>query len=82
MSGRGAVYLLMRLHQGPETDGVDYSAGWPVVTVELDEQPGLRYSSALVGAGADGVAIGDRVELAWVERAGAPYPVFMRSASG
>jgi uncharacterized OB-fold protein len=82
VTGTGTVYLLMRLRQGPEFEGVDYSEGWPVATVELDEQRGLRYTSALIGPDARHVSIGDRVELAWIERAGEPYPVFLRSERG
>jgi hypothetical protein len=43
--------------------------------VELDEQPGLRYASALVDPDGHAV-IGDRVRVAWTQRQGAPYPVW------
>ena len=67
----------MRLHQGPPAPGVDYAAGpYPVVTVELDEQPGLRYTSTVVNCPADEVAIGMPVQLTWIDRNGAPFPVF------
>ena len=43
VSGRGTVHLVTLLHQGPPADGVDYTqAPHPVVTVALEEQPGLR----------------------------------------
>ena len=77
VSGRGEIHLLMRLHQGPPAPGVDYAAGpYPVVTVELDEQPALRFTSTVVHAEPHEVAIGQRVQLAWIERHGAPFPVF------
>jgi uncharacterized OB-fold protein len=77
VSGRGVVHLLMLLHQGPPAEGVDYGAGpYPVVTVELAEQPGLRYTSTIVDCPPDKLAIGLPVELAWIERNGAPFPVF------
>jgi uncharacterized protein len=77
VSGRGRVHLLMRLHQGPAAPGVDYTAGpYPVVTVELEEQPHLRYTSTVVRCPADEVSIGMPVSLTWIERHGAPFPVF------
>jgi uncharacterized OB-fold protein len=47
-----------------------------VVTVELDEQPGLRFTSTVVGAPNDDIRIGRRVALDWVDRSGNPMPVF------
>ena len=76
LSGRGVVHLLTFLRQGPEMEGVDYTEGWPVVTVELEEQPGLRYTSTIVGAKRASLHIGLPVDLAWIERLGEPYPVF------
>lgn len=77
VSGRGTVHLLMRLHQGPPAPGVDYSADpYPVATVELDEQESLRFTSTVVGCPASEVHIGMRVELDWIDRHGAPFPVF------
>ena len=67
------------LHQGPPAEGVDYSTPYPVVTVELDEQEGLRFTSTVVGATNDDIHIGERVELDWIDRAGAPLPVFRLS---
>jgi len=74
--GAGTIHLLVLLYQGPSADGVDYRTPHPVVTVELDEQPGLRFTSTVVGSDNDDIAIGERVALGWVERAGLPYPVF------
>jgi uncharacterized OB-fold protein len=79
VSGRGRIHLALLLHQGPPAPGVDYSAGpYPVVTVELAEQEGLRYTSTVIDVPADEVTIGMDVELAWTERHGAPFPVFRR----
>ena len=83
VSGRGTIHLLMRLHQGPPAPGVDYAAGpYPVITVELDEQEHLRYTSTLIDATDEQTRIGQRVELDWVERHGAPFPVFRPAADG
>lgn len=77
VSGKGAVHLVMKLHQGPPAEGVDYAAGpHPVVVVELVEQEALRYTSTIVHCDPGDIAIGMPVELAWIERNGAPYPVF------
>jgi len=76
VSGTGTIHLAIFLHQGPPAAGVDYATPYPVVTVELDEVPGLRFTSTLVGAPNDAIRIGRRVRLDWIERAGAPLPVF------
>jgi len=77
VSGRGTIFLSMALHQGPPAPGVDYAQGpYPVVTVELDEQPGLRFTSTVVGASIDELVIGRRVVLGWIERNQVPFPVF------
>jgi len=77
VSGRGRVHLLMRLHQGPPAPGVDYAAGpHPVVTVELDEQANLRFTSTVVNCPPDEVAIDMAVTLTWIDRHGTPFPVF------
>ncbi len=81
VSGRGTVHLLIWLRQGPPAEDVDYSTPHPVVTVELEEQPGLRYTSTVLDATMDDLAIGDPVELTWIERHGEPFPVFTRSPS-
>jgi len=75
--GRGVIHLAIFLHQGPPADGVDYTAGpHPVVTVELEEQPGLRFTSTVVGATNERIVIGAPVDLTWIERDGRPFPVF------
>ena len=76
VSGAGVIYLLIFLHRGPPADGVDYRTPHPVATVELDEAPGLRFTSTVVGAANEDIAIGKRVTLDWIERGGAPMPVF------
>jgi hypothetical protein len=76
VSGRGSIHLLILLHQGPPAEGVDYSTPHPVVTVELDEQTGLRFTSTVVDISADALKIGQRVVLDWIERDARPYPVF------
>src|SRR3954466_5700611 len=80
VSGRGTIFMAIFLHQGPTAPGVDYSTPYPVVTVELEEQPGLRFTSTLGDASTDDITIGRRVSLDWVERAGVPLPVFRLGA--
>jgi uncharacterized OB-fold protein len=76
VAGTGTIHLAVFLHQGPPAPGVDYSTPYPLVTVELDEQPGLRFSATVVGAANDDIAIGRRVRLDWIERDGVPVPAF------
>ena len=78
-SGDGVIFMAIFLHRGPSAPGVDYSTPYPVVTVELDEQPGLRFTSTVVGADNDDIRIGAAVRLDWSERSGAPMPVFVLS---
>jgi hypothetical protein len=77
VSGRGVVGLSMLLRQGHDAEGVEYP--YPVVAVDLEEQadPPVRITSTLLGASrTEAPPIGTPVELAWTERAGAPFPVF------
>jgi uncharacterized OB-fold protein len=76
VAGTGTIHLAIFLHQGPPAEGVDYATPYPVVTVELDEQPGLRFTSTVVGAPNSDIAIGRRVTLDWIDRAGVPLPVW------
>ncbi len=76
VSGRGVVYLLIFLHQGPPAEGIDYSTPHPVATIELAEQPGLRYTSTLVGMDRSEMQIGREVQLSWIDRGGKPVPAF------
>jgi uncharacterized OB-fold protein len=63
------------LHRGPGV-GIDYEVPYPVVTVELAEQEGLRFTSTVIGARNEDIQIGAPVRLEWTDRAGAPMPVF------
>jgi uncharacterized OB-fold protein len=77
VQGTGTVHLLVLFYQGSPAPGVDYSAGpHPVATVELDEQPGLRFTTAIVDEEPNEIRIGDRVALDWIERTNVPLPVF------
>jgi hypothetical protein len=76
VSGTGRIHLLIKLHQGPPAPDVDYAHPHPVATVELAEQAGLRYTSTVVNCALDEIRIGLPVRLTWIERWGAPYPVF------
>jgi hypothetical protein len=73
--------MFVLLHQGPAAEGVDYTVPYPVVTVELDDQPGLRLTGTVVGASNDEIRIGRRAEVTWIERSGAPIPAFRMVAS-
>lgn len=75
--GSGTIYLLTWLHQGPAAPGVTYDPPYPVVTVDLDEQPGLRFTSTIVDADSAAVRIGSRVHLTWRTLDRAPMPVFV-----
>ena len=77
VSGNGTIFMMVFLHQGPPAPGVDYSTPYPVVTVELDEQVGLRFTATVAEASNDQIQIGKRVRLDWRERAGSPMPVFV-----
>jgi uncharacterized OB-fold protein len=76
VSGRGTVYLLTRLYQGPPSADVDYSTPRPLVAVELTEQAGLRVATTIVDCPPDQLRIGLPVELSWISRDGAPWPAF------
>jgi uncharacterized protein len=82
VSGSGSIFMAIFLHQGPPAPGVDYSTPYPVVTVELDEQVGLRFTSTVVDARNDEIRIGAPVRLDWRERAGSPMPVFVLTGAG
>jgi uncharacterized protein len=81
VSGRGTVHLLIFLHQGRPIPGIDYAAGHPVATIELEEQVGLRFTAALTGCPREQMCIGMPVELCFVERGGQRVPAF-RPAAG
>jgi uncharacterized OB-fold protein len=77
--GSGTIYLLTFLHQGSAAPGVAYDPPYPVVSVELDEQPGLRFTSTVVDADPVDIVIGARVQLSWRTLDRAPMPVFILS---
>jgi uncharacterized OB-fold protein len=79
VAGSGTIHLAIFLHQGPPAEGVDYATPYPVVTVELDEQPGLRFTSTVIGSPNEAITIGRRVVLDWIDRSGTPLPVFRLS---
>jgi uncharacterized OB-fold protein len=76
VTGDGTIFMAIFLHQGPTAPGVDYTIPYPVVTVELDEQQGLRFTSTVIGADNGAITIGERVRLNWIDRSGSPLPVF------
>lgn len=76
LSGRGTVYLLTLLHQGPPAGGVDYSGGFPLAAIELAEQTGLRVEGTIVDCPRAELRVGLPVELTWIDRDGAPWPAF------
>jgi uncharacterized OB-fold protein len=76
VSGKGDIFLLIGLYQGPPAPDVDYSKKYPVAAVQLIEQPGLRYASTVINIAAEDLRIGMPVELTWIQRYGAPFPVF------
>jgi uncharacterized OB-fold protein len=82
VAGTGTIHLAILLHQGPPAEGVDYTTPYPVVTVELDEQPGLRFTSTVIEADLQQVVIGARVRLGWQLRHGSPMPVFILCTRG
>jgi uncharacterized OB-fold protein len=69
VDGRGRVFLLTWLHRGGAVLGVD--PPYPVVTVELDVQQGLRYTTIGVNCPHDALHIGSRVQATWVDWNGA-----------
>ena len=76
ISGTGTIHLAVFLHQGPPAPGVSYDTPYPVVTVELDEQVGLRFTATVVGSNNDEIKIGKRVQLDWIDRDGEPTPAW------
>jgi uncharacterized protein len=75
VSGGGAIYSYIVIRH-PTVPG--YEVPYPIVLVELDDQPGLRFVSRLVGAELDSVKIGQRVIAAIEDLPGGTYriPVF------
>jgi uncharacterized OB-fold protein len=76
VSGRGHVFMMMWLFQGPPSYCIDNKNPFAVATVQLQEQTGLRYSAQLLGAVPRSWHIGAPVRLDWVVRNKAPWPAF------
>lgn len=72
VSGRGQVWSFTVNHH-PWDGGTD---PWNIVLVELDEQPGLRLTSNLVGCRDDEIEIGMAVQVTFEERDGVWFPLF------
>jgi uncharacterized OB-fold protein len=73
VSGRGRVYsyTINRQRWNP-----DLEVPYVIAIVELDEQPGLRLLTNIVGTPVDEVAIDMPVEVEFVHRGDAYLPVF------
>lgn len=82
VAGKGTVFLYSLLHQGPPIPGVDYSKPHPVVAIELEEQPGLRYLGTMVGCEPEDIQLDMPVELVWTERGGVPCAAFTPAGKG
>ncbi len=79
VSGSGTVALSTVLRHGHPEPGVAFPH--PVVAVDLDDAPGVRYTATVRG-GTELVPVGTRVVLDWEERAGAPVPIFVLATRG
>jgi uncharacterized protein len=75
VSGQGTIAMLTFLHQRPRRSGGG-DEPYPVVAVDLAEQPGLRVAATIVDASHDDIALDAAVELAWIERDGHPVAAF------
>jgi uncharacterized OB-fold protein len=76
VSGRGTVYMMTLLHQGPAVEGVSYDPPLPLAVIELEEQRGLRVPGMLVGSITDFSSIGRRARLLWPQGQVAPRLAF------
>jgi uncharacterized OB-fold protein len=77
VSGRGRVYSYT-INRQQWSPGLEVP--YVIAIVELDEQPGLRLLTNIVGCPVDEVAIDMPVEVEFVERGDAFLPVFHRAA--
>jgi uncharacterized OB-fold protein len=75
VSGHGSVYSFTINCQQWVPDLPRYV----VALVELDEQPGLRLFTNIIGCDPDDVAIGDRVTVDFVAAGEIWLPLFRRS---
>ena len=73
VSGRGRVYTYT-VNRRAWAPGVDVP--YVLAVVELDEQPGLRLLTNVVGCAPDDVAVGLAVEVEFEERGHVFVPVF------
>lgn len=77
-SGRGSVYTFtVNEHPWNPTIPLPYV----IAVVELDEQPGLRLTSNVVGCDAADVSVGMRVRVCFVEDDGVFLPMFEPSST-
>lgn len=82
VSGRGVIFLLTLLHQGPAAAGVDYSSPWPLAAIELQEQAGLRLAATIVDCPPEQLRVGLPVQVTWIERDGSSWYAFRPVESG
>lgn len=80
-NGHGRIYTYTIAHH-PASAALRDQVPYAVVVVELDDCPGARLVSNLVGTDADSVAIGKPVRLIWDDTAGAWLPRFELVAPG
>jgi uncharacterized OB-fold protein len=78
VSGRGTVYTYTINRQAWAPD---LEVPFVIAIVELDEQPGLRLMTNIVGCAPEEVEIGMPVEVAFLERGEAFIPVFHKVAA-
>lgn len=77
VAGTGTIALVTVLRQGRSRPGADFTDGFVVVAVDLDEQPGLRLTGSVRDTPPAEVAVGQRVELVWPDDPDVPpYPDF------
>ena len=75
VSGDGVVYMSVLLHRGAPSV-TSPGAPYPIVTVELVEQTGLRISTMITACPRDELRIGLPVTLTWLDGPRVPLPVF------
>ncbi|MGI9643010.1 MAG: Zn-ribbon domain-containing OB-fold protein [Acidimicrobiia bacterium] len=76
-AGTGTIALVTVLRQGRKQPGTDFSDGFAVIAVELDEQPGLRLTGTVVNTPPGNARVGQRVRLVWPTAPDQPpYPDF------
>ncbi len=78
VSGRGAIYTFTVNYQ----PWVKNQQPYVIAIVELDEQPGLRLTTNVLGCDVEQVTIGMRVAVGFVARNHVWYPVFAPDGGG